>query len=421
MCITKFLRRSSAFVAFLFACSVFAAAAIRGGAEYTGQFDTALVANVEEFERVILKHSAPERWKTLGEFDEDTHFSSARLLNPRTGDVSLITLLVEQDGEDPVIFADVNGDGNLTPEEKFSFTKEKADNPYLWNATISLQIKNEFFTSCQIFIRYFKSVLIDKMTRDDRLISQSTEVLARGTVDVKGKKVAVQYALPAGNKKVSPQTGWVGVDIDGDGKVDMDNLSPEAAKADNESVIFRVGDTYLSTKKADVGKNQIIMREHEAKDYKRLELYIGKEFPEFTFSDFEGTKHKFSEYRGKFVLLDIWGFWCPPCRKELPYIREAHKRFKNRNLEVVGLNTDADFTIGSMKKALNENGMNWTHAKFDSVVDFLRSGLRVNSFPTTFLISPEGKILSMSRQERDEPDLRGKDLLESLDEILPES
>jgi hypothetical protein len=35
------------------------------------------------------------------------------------------------------------------------------------------------------------------------------------------------------------------------------------------------------------------------------------------------------------------------------------------------------------------------------------------------LISPEGKILSMSRQERDEPDLRGKDLLESLDKALP--
>ncbi|MEO8041965.1 MAG: hypothetical protein ABI646_05055 [Acidobacteriota bacterium] len=43
---------------------------------------------------------------------------------------------------------------------------------------------------------------------------------------------------------------------------------------------------------------------------------------------------------------------------------------------------------------------------------------RFSSFPTTFLISPEGKILSMSRQERKEPDLRGADLLDSLDEVL---
>ena len=72
-----------------------------------------------------------------------------------------------------------------------------------------------------------------------------------------------------------------------------------------------------------------------------------------------------------------------------------------------------------MKNGLNKAGMNWTHAQFSSVIDFLRTGLRIQSFPTTFLISPEGKILSMSRTGRKEPDLRGKDLLETLDEILP--
>jgi len=65
--------------------------------------------------------------------------------------------------------------------------------------------------------------------------------------------------------------------------------------------------------------------------------------------------------------------------------------------------------------------MIWTQAKFESVVDFLRLGLRVSSFPTTFLIAPDGKILSMSRNERKEPDLRGADLLDSLDEVLPKS
>jgi thiol-disulfide isomerase/thioredoxin len=255
------------------------------------------------------------------------------------------------------------------------------------------------------------------MTADDRLIRQSTEVLAGGIVDVNGKKVAVRYALVE-RKKVNAREGWLGVDTDGDGKVDMDNLSPEAAKADNEAVIFRVGNTYVSTKKADIERNQIVLREHDAKEYKRFELYIGKEFPEFTFSDFDGKKRKFSEFRGKYVLLDIWGFWCPPCRKELPYIREAHKRFGSKNLEVIGLNTDADYTIDSMKKALKDNGMIWTQAKFESVVEFLSTGLRINSFPTTFLISPEGKIISMGRAERKEPDLRGADLLDSLDEVL---
>jgi hypothetical protein len=88
-------------------------------------------------------------------------------------------------------------------------------------------------------------------------------------------------------------------------------------------------------------------------------------------------------------------------------------------LEVVGLNTDTDFTFESITKALRENNMTWTQARLESIIDLLRKELRINSFPTTFLISPDGKILSMSRSERDEPDLRGKDLLDTLNEILP--
>jgi thiol-disulfide isomerase/thioredoxin len=395
-------------------------AAFAGGAEYTGQFEKSLAPNIEEFERIILARDSGAMWKNLGQFGPDTHFTAGRLANPMSGQYSVVAILIEDEEEDPVMFVDMNDDRKLTPDEKVVLKQEKEDNPYLWIATIPLPVKGSFFTHAPIFVRYYKSVKVDKMAEGDRLVTQSTEVMARGSVDIKGRRVIVQYAIAPGGKKVNPQEGWLGVDIDGNGQVDMDNLSPEAAKADAEAVVFRVGETYISTKKADLSKNQIVLREHEAKDYKRVELALGKPFPEFTFTDFDGKKRKISEFRGKYVLLDIWGFWCGPCRRELPYIREAHKRFQARNLEIVGLNTDPDFTIDSMKKALNDNGMKWTNAKFDSVIDFLKVNLRINSFPTTFLISPEGKILSMSRQERDEPDLRGRDLLTSLEEILPE-
>lgn len=396
-----------------------ATAALAGGSEYTGQFDKTLAPNVEQHERIVFALDSGEMWKSLGKFGPDTHFTTGRFAHPMTGQYSVVAVLVEDDEEDPVLFVDLNEDRKLTADEKVALKKEKDDNPFLWIATVPLPMRDSFFTHAPIFLRYFKSVKVEKMAEGDRLITQSTEVMARGTVDVKGKSVVVQYAIAPGEKKLNPQEGWLGVDGDGDGRIDMDNLSPEAAKADAEAVVFRVGDIYLSTKKADLSKNQIVLREHDAKDYKRVELALGKPFPEFGFTDFDGKKRRISEFRGKYVLLDVWGFWCGPCRRELPYIREAHKRYQTRNLEIVGLNTDADFTIDSMKKGLNENGMKWTNAKFDSVMDFLRVNLRISSFPTTFLISPEGKILSMSRQERDEPDLRGQDLLKSLNEILP--
>lgn len=411
---TKFADRSA--LVFLIVTVYLSTALPAFAADFVGQFETSLVANREETEQVVFSPAPPARAKDAGTFGPETHFTTAQLFDPLTGHSSLLAVLVEEEDEDPVIFVDLDDNNRATADERFEL--KAIENPYLFEGTVKIPIKGGFLTSRSIFVQYFKSIKTSKMTDDDRLIRQTSEVLARGAVDVNGKKVVVQYALVE-KKKVNAREGWLGMDTDGDGNVDMDNLSSESAKAENEVVIFRVGNTYLSTKKADLEKNQIVLREHEAKEYKRIELYVGKEFPDFTFSDFEGKKRKFSEFRGKYVLLDIWGFWCPPCRKELPYIKEAQKRFASRNLEVIGLNTDADYTIDSMKKALKDNGMIWTQAKFDSVVDFLRVNLRISSFPTTFLISPEGKILSMSRQERKEPDLRGADLLDSLDEVLP--
>lgn len=404
----------------IFTAAFPSSAASMGGAEFLGKFEDVLVPAVEDFERVVFANVLPTQLKGIGEFGPDAHYASSRLFDPRAKKSSLLALLVEKEDETPVIYVDLNGDDKLLEDEKLTLAQSKEDNPFLWKTTVLLPIKNGSFKSCPIFLQYYKGITMEKMTREDRMVTQSTEVFARGKVDVNGKPVLVQYAYTIGDKKVSPSEGWLGVDVNDDGDIDMDNLSYEAGKAgEGESVIFRIGSTYVSTKKADLEKNQIVLREHSEKEYKRIELDLNKEFPDFAFSDFDGKKRKLSEFRGKYVLLDIWGFWCPPCRKELPYIRESYRRFQDRDLVIVGVNTDEELTTESMKKALEQNGMKWTQAKFDSVIPFLKEGLRVNSFPTTFLISPEGKILSMSRNERGEPDLRGQDLLETLDGILP--
>ena len=393
-----------------------------GNKEYVGQFDTALIANVEDHEKIVFKPVSPGAVRTETALSETAYLTAGRFINPQGGG-SVLALLVEEKSAAPHVYVDLNNDNTFGKDEKIDLKQEEKDNPYLWSITVNLPVKDSFFTTCALFVRYFKSVRYDKMTAQERLFTQSTEVYARGSVEVGGRKVLVQYTYSFDEKSIDLQEAWQGMDGDENGEIDMNELSPEAAKAAKsvkETIVFRVGQTYLSTRKADVKKNQIVLRDHEAKDYKRIELAVGKEFPDFEFTDFDSKKRRFSEFRGKYVLLDVWGFWCPPCRREMPYLREAANRFKNRNLVLVGLNTDP-VPFDQVKRTLEANNMMWTSAKFESVFDFLNKQLRVESFPTTFLITPEGKILSMSRSERGEPDLRGKDLLDTLDEILPEA
>ncbi len=391
-----------------------------GDNEFVGTFETTLMANSEDMDDVIFKNIADPaklKFEKLPDLTDAT-MTAARLFHPTQEKNSILSALVEIEDEKPSIYVDINLDGTFSQTELFLMKREKKDNPYLWQATVLIQVNGKLFANYPIYIQYFRSYKYDDMNDSDRLVRQSKEAYAKGFVDIKGKKTLVMYGFNASSQKISTTIGWLGVDSDGDGDVYLDRLSPEAAKADNETVIFRAGQTFVSTKKIDLEKNLIIMREHQANDYKRIELKVGEILPDFQFKDFEGKKRKLSEFRGKHVLIDIWGFWCPPCRRELPYLKAAYAKFQPRGLEILGLNTDTEFTIENINSTMKKNGMNWNHAQLESIVSVIKA-YRISSFPTTILIDPQGKIISLSQTDRGQLDLRGKDLLKSLDSLLP--
>ena len=60
---------------------------------------------------------------------------------------------------------------------------------------------------------------------------------------------------------------------------------------------------------------------------------------EFEFPDLDGNPVTSDDerFKGKVVLVDIWGTWCPPCRREAPSLAKLDERFRERGLEIVGI------------------------------------------------------------------------------------
>jgi peroxiredoxin len=387
--------------------------------EYTGKFEPQLVVSRENLDQLVFKPMRDlSKVKIAKPPESDATVTAGRLYHALSDKSAILALLVEPEGEDPYLLADVNMDNALDESERFALVREDSDNPYIWQTTINEPLKEGLFQGFPLFVQYLKRVRSEEMKEDERLILESHTAFARGAVDIQGKKTLVQYAYNPRSKKISPTNTKLGVDCDGDGEIDMDAFSPEAAETDDEAVVFRVGNVYVSTKRVDLEKNQITMKSHSASDYKRIELRMGGEAPDFEFTDFNNKKRKLSEFRGKYLLIDFWGMWCPACRQELPCLRAAYQRFQARGLEIVGMNTDSPEIVSQIKPQLEKQGMTWPQAKRESITGTIRN-LRIHSYPTTFLVGPDGKILSLNSGTKDQPGLRGKELLKSLDQLLP--
>lgn len=113
---------------------------------------------------------------------------------------------------------------------------------------------------------------------------------------------------------------------------------------------------------------------------------------------------------GKWVLIDFWATWCPPCRAEIPYLKKAYEEFAEKGFVIYGVSLDND--AEGWKNFIAQQQMNWpnviavSEGQNDPVVE--EYGIR--SIPANFLISPDGKIVAK--------ELRGEAIREKLSELL---
>jgi peroxiredoxin len=129
---------------------------------------------------------------------------------------------------------------------------------------------------------------------------------------------------------------------------------------------------------------------------------IGQPAADFTLRDLAGTEIQLKSLRGQVVLLNFWASWCGPCRLEMPVIEKLHHEFKDKGLQVFGIN---DEDVETIREYLSE--FEYT---FPTLVDEgqqVARLYRVRGIPTMVVIDRAGTVSHYRVGLSRERDLRG--------------
>ncbi len=119
-------------------------------------------------------------------------------------------------------------------------------------------------------------------------------------------------------------------------------------------------------------------------------LSVGSECPEIDGKDIEGETIKLSTFRGQHVMLMFWGGWCHACHDALPQVNQFVTQMSGKGLVVLGINTDVPEEAKKAFETYQVNFRNWSDGTTSGPIT---SMFNLRSFPTFYLIDPQGKIV----------------------------
>lgn len=106
-----------------------------------------------------------------------------------------------------------------------------------------------------------------------------------------------------------------------------------------------------------------------------------------------------SDYAGKYVVVNFWATWCPPCRKEMPMLSALQRDLGGERFEVVTLATGRNSPVG-MRKFFEEIGVDNLPLHRDPRGAIARD-MGVFGLPVTVILSPEGEEIARLTGEAD--------------------
>jgi thiol-disulfide isomerase/thioredoxin len=112
---------------------------------------------------------------------------------------------------------------------------------------------------------------------------------------------------------------------------------------------------------------------------------------DFVLQDVEGAEYRLSDFRGKWVLVNYWATWCPPCIAEMPELEAFHQMHKDRDAVVVGVNMES-IDPDLLRSFVRDLPISYPVLMGEPAT---RTELgKIPGLPTSYLVSPAGEVVA---------------------------
>jgi thiol-disulfide isomerase/thioredoxin len=132
-----------------------------------------------------------------------------------------------------------------------------------------------------------------------------------------------------------------------------------------------------------------------------------KPAPELSGETITGGHADLADYRGKVVVINVWGSWCDPCRAEAPNLVAVAAADKGKGVEFLGINT-RDLTESNAVRFADRFGITYPNL-FDPygklILRFPKGSLNPQSLPGTLVIDRRGRVAARALKPLGEGEL----------------
>lgn len=114
----------------------------------------------------------------------------------------------------------------------------------------------------------------------------------------------------------------------------------------------------------------------------------------FSLKDASGKTHRLSDYKGKWVFVNFWATWCPPCLEEIPDLVSFYDARKKHDVMVIGVVLDFSSTQ-EVTKYVDDMLMSYPIVYGDD--DVIKQFGHADVLPTTYIYNPRGDLVKIKR------------------------